>query len=387
VKRDPKKIVMISRPSTGGMQTHLKQLYTYFSERDEVLLAIPRENGLSFNVTAKKQPVLYLPFQDGFHPLLDARSIKLLTAELTKFKADLIHAHGFKAGFLGRLAAARKKIPVVVTIHNYPAWHCSNPIINHVRALVEKNLQAYTKKYITVSKGLEEMLVSLGIDSKRIVTIYNGVPGKPFPEWFNLTRPPAEPPTVGFLGRLVEQKGPDVFLYAIPKIKKQIPNARFVLAGDGPWYEKLTALAKALGVQQDVQFQGSIRSPELFYRSLHVLVVPSRSEGLSITALEAMSSGCPVIASRTGGLMEVVLHGQTGLLFPPGNSDRLAQAVCYLLSNPQLEEKLKGAARERVAKLFCQEKMLRKTEKLYDDIIQGKDRGRGVVVPFARPRV
>jgi len=173
--------------------------------------------------------------------------------------------------------------------------------------------------------------------------IWNGVPATP-------PRPPlAGPPTVAFAGRLVWEKGADVLIRAFAEVCGRIRDARLVIAGDGPERSRLQALAEDLAVSSRIRWLGHVDRAQMesVFVSARVQVIPSRwREPFGIVAAEAMMRGTAVIASGSGGLAELIQHGDTGILTPPNDVHALAEALGALLENRELAESLGCRARE-----------------------------------------
>src|SRR5262249_21327275 len=150
------------------------------------------------------------------------------------------------------------------------------------------------------------------------------------------------------VGRLSEVKCHDVLLRTFARLERQLPGAHLLLVGDGPLRTDLAQLAQRLGVAGQVRFAGYQAQPERFLQVMNVFALTSRSEGMPRAVLEAWAAGVPVVASRVGGLPELIADGQTGLLFPPGDENALARALLAILGNPSLAQRLTQAGSYRV---------------------------------------
>jgi glycogen(starch) synthase len=183
-----------------------------------------------------------------------------------------------------------------------------------------------------------------------------------------MTAPPFAPPRVLCLGRLIPVKGFDLAVRAWPHVLAQHPGARLVIAGDGPEDTKLRRLADELGVGHAIDFAGPIAPedvPDLLDASTLVLV-PSRREGLPMVAVEAGMMVRPVVAARIGGLPEVVVDGQTGLLVPAEDVAALTDAVCGLLAHPARATELGRRARDRMRVVFARDRCVDAHATIYD---------------------
>jgi glycosyltransferase involved in cell wall biosynthesis len=164
--------------------------------------------------------------------------------------------------------------------------------------------------------------------------------------------PAAFQPVVGFVGRVVDQKGCEYLVRASPLVISAHPNVRFVVVGDGPELARLTALASELKVASAFEFVGYDPTPARRMKSMSVLAVPSIYEPLGMVPLEAMACGVAVVASAVGGLPEVVEDGVTGILVAPRDPEALAEALIRLLDSPALAAQMGIAGRERAIRDF-----------------------------------
>lgn len=211
------------------------------------------------------------------------------------------------------------------------------------------------------SSAVKERLVAEGLASVEVV--WNGIPVRP-------QRPPlTKPPTVVFAGRLVPEKGADVLLQAFAQVVRIIPEARLLMAGEGPERDRLTSLIAQLELQASVSLLGHLSRAEMDrqFANAWVQVVPSRwAEPFGIVAIEAMMSAIAVIASGAGGLAEIVEPGKTGFLVAPNDVDGLAEALLGLLQNCELAEKFGQAGRERALAHFSEATFVDRLLALYD---------------------
>lgn len=295
-----------------------------------------------------------------------------LAALLENGGFDLVHTHGVRANLLGRLAARQAgKKKVVTTVHSllerdYPGF--LNCLAN---SWTERATRGWTDHFITVSRGLKDRLISGGVSGDKVTVIYNGIVLDEF-------SPPEEPgaareklgfgpgtPLVGIVARLHAVKGHRYFLEAAGEVLSQRPDARFLVVGDGPCRSVLEELAGRLGIAGQVTFTGFVEDVRSLMADLDLLVISSLWEGFGLTAVEAMALGVPVAATEVGGLPEVVLHGETGLLVPPANPAALAKSIVWLLDHPDATGEMAKKAGKAVREKFTAAVMARRTEELY----------------------
>jgi len=187
------------------------------------------------------------------------------------------------------------------------------------------------------------------------------------------TWPPRDPHRILFVGRFVELKGGHVLLQAFARVLQAVPEAHLVMIGSGPEEETWKTLARQLGVASRITFRGSLPAQQLAdeYPRAAIVAVPSyeigtgQTEALGVVAIEAQAFGTPVVASRTGGLPEVVLHEKTGLLVPERDPEVLARALIRLLRDAELRRRLGEAARKHYEQHFSVQSLGRRLADLY----------------------
>jgi glycosyltransferase involved in cell wall biosynthesis len=216
------------------------------------------------------------------------------------------------------------------------------------------------------SSAAAEQLAREGVPATHIRLIPNGVDVSRF------RRQPTERHgrVVTMVANLRAEKGHDVLIDAAPAILAAHPDVEFLLAGDGPLADALAARARARGVADRIVFLGATANvPDVLARS-DLFVLPSRSEALPNAVIEAMAAGLPVVASGVGGIPELIVHGETGLLAPPGDPHALAGAVDYLLDRPALAAAFGDAARDHVTREFGFGRLVERVEHLYLSAIE-----------------
>jgi glycogen(starch) synthase len=246
--------------------------------------------------------------------------------------------------------------PFLVTMHNvrHAAWH---------EALLDRMLRE-AGWVVSVSEALKAELVKLTPEiAARLSVIYNAIE---VPALAPAPLPRAAPLLV-CLGRVVHDKGFDVALSAFAELTPRFPNARLVIAGDGPARPELETQAQALGIADTVEFLGWVapaRVSELM-NSATLVVMPSRRETFGLVALEAALMARPVVGSRVEGLPEVVVDGRTGLLVDEEDPTALARAIAQLLADIGTAERMGQAARRRAQELFGIERLTDAYDGLY----------------------
>jgi len=314
--------------------------------------------------------VFYLRRRPGVDWGLIPRLAKLIRRE----DIALVHAHQYTAYFYGALAAILAGfVKVIFTEHgrHYPDRRKPLQVLLNKFILIP-----CTAAVTAVSKAVKQSLVTYeGIPPERIRTLLNGIEverfrlaGDNLKQRARLGCKPAEL-LIGMVARLGQEKDHITLLQAMPLVCRQTPSARLLIIGDGPKRKELEQLASSLDLGDQVIFTGKRQDiPELL-AMLDLVVLSSFYEGTSVSLLEAMAAGKAVIASRIGGNPQVVVEGESGLLFKPGDSRELAQKMVYLLADVSLRKQMGEQGRKRAEELFSGSQMVKKYEGLYHEIL------------------
>ena len=288
-----------------------------------------------------------------------------LARAIRELDATLVHTHLVHADVYGALATLPRRVPLVSTKHN------DDPFRTRAFRFVERGLVARARSVIAITETLRRFLVvRLGLPEEKIEVIRYGLDVLPRAWGHN---PPLDLPEGSrmllAIARLVEQKGLDTAIRALPAIHSAHPDVVLVIAGDGPERERLAALARELGVADAVRMPGRAGDVAEWLARAELLVHPARWEGFGLVLLEAMLAGVPAVASAVSAIPEVVAEGETGVLVPPDDPDALAQAIGALLTDTSLRSRLGTAARERARRVFSVERMARETAALYRRVL------------------
>lgn len=272
-----------------------------------------------------------------------------LRALLEDEKPVILHVHGWTA--LSLALSVKPALPLFFTAHTLlPPWESPLRrlgVLHLLRKAREKEIL-----FFAVSKAVGEELLAAGVPEENVVVLPPGVkvPLREEGEKEGLPLPPPGVLRIGVASRFSREKGLDVLLCALSRLPRGAPWHLF-LAGSGPLEGDLKRRVKRYGLEGQVTFLGFRPSLAGFYEAIHLLAVPSRQEGLGLSALEAMAAGKPVVASRVGGLPEVVVDGETGFLLPPGDCRAWAQGLEAILHLPRARLEAMGqAGRARAAR-------------------------------------
>jgi glycosyltransferase involved in cell wall biosynthesis len=294
---------------------------------------------------------------------MDRTAIARIRELLKITKADIIHAHGYKADIYCYLALYKLEIPLVSTCHT---WYDTDLFVSLYGKLDRFVLRKYTR-VVAVSNEVKQRLSHAGVRAEKICTVRNGIDLRPFDG--GSRRAEKHHPVVGLVGRLAWEKGVDLFLRAAAKVLLESPNAKFVAVGEGPDREKLERLIDGLNIRANVQLLGRREEMASVYASLDLMVSSSRQEGLPMAILEGMASGLAVVSTAVGEVPTVVVDGRTGVLVPTENVDQIARGIIELLRNPTRRAELGAAARRLIEEEYSAERMTTDYLRVYEEAI------------------
>ncbi|MBI4635711.1 MAG: glycosyltransferase family 4 protein [Candidatus Rokubacteria bacterium] len=293
-------------------------------------------------------------------------------------RPSIVHTHTAKAGLVGRLAAWLAGVPVVLhTFHGHVFHGYFSPAKTRLFLGIERWLARRTRRVLAVSEAVRRELLTLGIGSaERLAVMPLGLALEPF-----LCCEPlrgqlrgelgigATVPLVGIVARLVPVKAHEVFLEAAATVARRLPQARFVVVGDGERRSELESLADRLGLGERARFLGWRRDLDRIYADLDLVALSSRNEGSPVSLIEAMAAARAVVATRVGGVPDLVEDGVTGRLVPPGDPAALAGTMLTLLADPERRRDMGLAGRKRVYPAFSVERLVGDMDRLYTDLL------------------
>jgi glycosyltransferase involved in cell wall biosynthesis len=278
----------------------------------------------------------------------------------------VVHAHLYASAAAAVQATRGLSVPVVVTEHTEAPWR------GRRARTVSRLVYQRVDHVVAVSSSIRDVLVGEYDVPVERVEVLRPAAATSAAEADVPARHVAGPraPVVGLVGRLVPEKGVDVFLQAASLVTSVVPHARFVVVGEGPLRADLERRAATLGLGETVTFTGFRADARQRIAGLDVLAVPSRSEGSPLVVCEAMAAGIPVVASRVGGLPDMVQDGANGLLVPPGEVEDLARALVSLLLDETGAQKL-GARGRELAATWSHARLVDRMTEIYSALARG----------------
>jgi len=384
-------LYIVTRLDRGGSSAAILQSSMRFnSQRFEIsiMFGVSKEADEELVAEAKEKGIRFI-----FNPHL-IRNISVLEdipAFISIFlliksqKFDIIHTHTSKAGILGRIAARlaknRNYQPIVIhTPHGHIFYGYYGSVLSKFFLMLETWAGGFTDRIITLTeRGIDEHLqFGVGKNRSKFTAIPDGVDTGKIK---NLKIDPAQKRKelgfqqnavlIGSAGRLEPIKGYKYFIEASVIIKKVFPECIFVLIGDGALRSELEEQIRKSGLENNFRILGWRNDVEEIISILDIFVLSSINEGMGRVIVEAMALGKPVIATSVGGIPSVVVDKETGLLVPQGNAGKMAEAIIYLLNNPEKYRQMGEKGKER-AGLFSMGTMAEKTMRLYEELLAAK---------------
>lgn len=361
----------------GGAETLLVQLIRRL-DRTRFLpeLCCLKYLGPLGEVLAAEVPTFSGLLRDKFDLFVLPRLTRLLRQR--NIDAVITVGTGGDKMFWGRLAAWRAGVPVIAS-----ALH-STGLPDHVEWL-NRRLTPITDAFIGVARSHGEYIARAeGCPAEKVVVIPNGVDTerfRPLPPDAHLRSQlgiPDAAPVVGIVAALRPEKNHELFLQAAASVHLRLPDARFLVIGDGPRRPALEALAESLGISNVVQFLRSRSDVPQLLSIIDVLALTSHMEANPVSILEALATETPVVATRVGSVPETVLDGETGLLVPPGDASEFADALHQLLENPHAAQALGHRGRRHVIAGHTLDHMVRGYENMICDIYVAKRAGTAI---------
>jgi glycosyltransferase involved in cell wall biosynthesis len=363
------KVLLVSGPAVGGIRVHLWQIMTRLPAHGfEAMLAAPPD--LPAPPGSSRAD---LSLGERLHPLRDLKQVARLSALRNSWRPDLVHAHGYKAALIASVAGVR---PLVLTFHNLWPERAGAPARLGLRWAVRES-----DRQVAVSKAVLASVQAAAGPLRQASILPNPVEAEHFaalPPRAAARRElglPAGALVVGFAGRLTPVKGPQVLLAAAARLAEDFPGLAVVLAGEGPDRGDLEEQARNLGLAGRAHFPGVLPDLRLLFAAADAWAIPSLAEGGGIVALEAMAAGLTLVASATGGLLESVTDGASGLLVPPGDTGALADALRRLLQDRELAGRLAAGAREAARRAIGPEEAVRRLALLYRSLLPPEPSG------------
>ncbi|MEM7084284.1 MAG: glycosyltransferase family 4 protein [Pseudomonadota bacterium] len=311
---------------------------------------------------------------------LDFAVIGRLRKLIADFEPDIIHLHSRRgADWFGSIAARRfPDIPVIV----------SRRVDNAESALVVKYKYRLFDRVVAISSAIRDVLADAGVPAQKLRVVHSAVRTATWERswdrvafaktFFNQTSGSVEKrraPVIGMVAQLIKRKGHRFVLEAVPMIRERYPDVRVVFFGRGPEDSRLMLQAQRLGIEQAVTFAGFRKDINHWLGCLNVFIHPPLTEGLGVAVLQAAAASLPIVASRVGGVTEIIEDEVNGLLIDPESPAQIAEGVLRLLDDREGAEAMGKAAHEKVVSQFSVDAMVEGNLNVYLELLNEHGKG------------
>ena len=355
---------VLTDKNIGGAGRWLLYYLKYHDrEQFKVEVVLPQGSLLAPAVKALDVPVISM--EDMEDKSFDKKALKALVQLFREEKPDIVHTH---ASMTARMAARAAMVPSI-----FNTKHCmeSAPGILPKKIIRREVNAAFSDKIIAVSRAVRRSMVHAGCHPEQIAVVYNGIEPIAIPtaeEKAALLESYGGRPgekAVGMVARLEEVKDHETFLLAAQNVLEHRKDVRFYIVGDGSLREELERRVYELGISEWVTFTGFVKDVEKIEAALDIAVITSKAEALCLSIIESNIAGVPAIGTDSGGIREVIRHGETGFLVSVGDSDKLAERMEELLADDAKRKAFGEQAKKHAESMFLANHMTKRIEKLY----------------------
>lgn len=361
--------------AAGGVERYLEALLKYSDKCKIENILVCSQNYDYKKFESLTSRVIVLKMSHNIDPIADIKVEKALRNIIKRERPDIVYAHSSKAGAFARIADIGLKNKVIYNPHGWAFNMQQSTKKKQMYKWVEKISAYFCDQIICISDA--ERLSALRekiCKPNKLQVIYNGIDfvklNKESKQNVDLSIP-KNSYVIGMVGRLSEQKAPDIFVEAAHLIKEQIPNAFFLMVGDGPLKKQIERQIDKLGLKESFCITGWVENPTAYMKKMDIGLLISRWEGFGLVIPEYMASNIPVIASRVDAIPNLIEDGKDGILVNKDDFKSIAENVVRLKTNPDLYTKLKLQAMRKV-KNFDIKRVASETENLYFVLYNGE---------------
>jgi glycosyltransferase involved in cell wall biosynthesis len=378
---------VIARLNVGGPALHVSYLARGLRERGYETTLVAGDVGrdeasMAFVAEQEGVDVVQLPgLSRELSPIRDLVAAIRLARLIRRLRPDILHTHTAKAGAVGRIAAiiagGRRPRVVVHTFHGHVLRGYFGTAGSLLFRGIETALARVTDRLIAVSPEVRDELVRLGVAPARKFTVVRlGIELEPR---VHCEEQPAairarigvspDRFVVGWFGRMTAVKRTDDLLDALAALRERGVDALLLLVGDGADRERLERLAHGRGLAKSVLFLGYQEDVARWYAACDAIVLSSANEGTPVTLIEALAAARPVVATRVGGVEDVVEDGVTGLLVRPGDTHALAERLALLAADPERRRSMGETGRAQMLERYAVSRLVDDVDRLYRDLL------------------
>ncbi len=387
---------IINRFNLGGPTYNVSYLTKYLEPEYETLLigGEKDESEADSDFIVKNlgvTPRIIHGMKRSINPLNDYKAYKEIRKIIREFRPDIVHTHASKAGAVGRLAAIKENVPVIVhTFHGHVFHSYFSGFTTSVFKRIERYLAKKSSAIVAISEIQKNELcdvhkicprekmevIPLGFDLDRFQQ-HREEKRKAFRESFSLH---PDEIVISIIGRLVPVKNHEMFLdVALDVLNNRERPVRFLIVGDGEERNKLEEIAQRYNMLhpntdfcKNVLFTSWIREVDQVLAGSDIVALTSWNEGTPVSLIEAHAASCPVVTTRAGGVEDIVAHGETGFVSEPGDTNAFASNLKKLINSPDLRQSMASKAKDRVLSKYSYQRLCSDMAGLYSRLLPKK---------------
>lgn len=362
----------------GGVDRYLRMLTSRLDRNmfEQILICSNDYNKEIYELYVDK--VIQIPeMQNSLSIKNDFAAIRKARSIIKKELPDVVYCHSSKGGGIGRLACIGLGVKVMYNPHGWAFSMKGSKIKRLLYMLIEKALAKATDQFVMISNFEKELAINKRITNKgKMQVIFNGVDINEIKENADRTTIrrsqlgiPEDAYIIGMAGRISPQKAPDIFIKTAAEVLKKIPEAYFIIVGDGKLKEDIIALAKKNGTYKRLSITGWVDNPIPYMNMFDQAVLLSRWEGFGLVLAEFMALNKPIVATNVGAIPDLITNYQNGIIVPIDSPEETATAICELHDNRRLKKGIIQNAYNRVIENYDISRVIKEHEKLFTEIV------------------
>lgn len=361
--------------AAGGVERYLQTLFKY-SDKNQVENILVCSQHYNYSVMKTLADcVIVLKMAHNIEPKSDLKVERTLRRIIKQLKPDIVYAHSSKAGAFARIADLGIKNKVIYNPHGWAFNMQQSKAKKEMYKWVEKISAHFCDKIVCISDAEKESALKNKIcKSSKLQVIYNGIDLKEVKNAVPKTRKelniPEDAFVVGMVSRLSRQKAPDVFVKSAKLIKKKIPNAYFLMVGDGELRNQIEKMIHHFHIDSSFTITGWVDNPISYMKILDVGMLLSRWEGFGLVLPEYMACGVPIIATNVDAIPNIIENGKNGILVSKNDYQEVAKAMGNLVDNEYLRHNLINTAKLVVEQKYSIKRVVRETLSLYNLVLK-----------------
>lgn len=361
--------------AAGGVERYLQTLFKYSDKEqvENILVCSQNYDYEKFKRLADRVIVLKMAHQ--INPSSDIKVEKALRRIIKQLKPDIVYAHSSKAGALARIADLGLKNKVIYNPHGWAFNMQQSAKKKEMYKWVEKISAHFCDKIVCISDAEKESALREKIcKPSKLQVIYNGVDLEEIKNTVPKTRKelhiPEDAFVVGMVGRLSKQKAPDVFVKAAKLIKQKIPNAYFLMVGDGELRDQIEAMIHKFDLDSSFLITGWVDNPTAYMKVMDVGCLLSRWEGFGLVLPEYMACRVPIVATNVDAIPNIIINDQNGLLIDKDSFQKASCRVIEIYENILLRKRLVYGAYKKVMNQFSAHRLVKQTKTVYKGLLK-----------------